>query len=250
MPKLISKVSLMKLILRNLNGKVALNQDETKIADGSHDNSLPRFILQEMSNEAMLHLVEAALSIEEADHDDDSVSSSESETDLFDNFQQQADEQVKGQDENFEATPAHEFLHDLSGALNKFTDKENELDKAITYHFSRGKARYESDNETGALLSMRKVERLQEEHARLVEVIQYLGTLEVQTVMQLCRRALYASNNVDQFPNFSKRVDEILQGQEAAKPQQDNSTNAQDRASRLLVKLEKMTVSSRCGSKC
>jgi len=50
----------------------------------------------------------------------------------------------------------------------------------LRIHLDKGKARLDGDNETGAVLSMRRVQKMRLEQHRLLEAIGYLRNLEVE----------------------------------------------------------------------
>ena len=71
---------------------------------------------------------------------------------------------------------------DVGEALASYTRKEDEVQKAHEHHLERAKARYESGNSAGGVISMRKVKRLEGQDSNLNQAVQLLALRKVALV--------------------------------------------------------------------
>ena len=71
---------------------------------------------------------------------------------------------------------------DVGQALASYTRKEDEVQKAHEHHLERAKARYESGNSAGGVISMRKVKRLEGQDSNLNQAVQLLALRKVALV--------------------------------------------------------------------
>ena len=102
---------------------------------------------------------------------------------------------------------SEELLYFIKGLVYKFEQQDEELSKALSFHFDRARGRFESRNSTGAALSMRKLKHVQAEyqHAkiafeyfaeRVLEMDQFLIATKKATITSLTDHAngeLYSS---------------------------------------------------------
>jgi hypothetical protein len=94
-----------------------------------------------------------------------------------------------------------EVLQGIREAMNTRSEQERELSVAIEIHMDRAKARYQSVNSTGAVLSMRKIKRLQTEKKGVSEAIEYLGLHEVQLLKHINKATTVSSLNESSSSN-------------------------------------------------
>merc|ERR1712150_60459 len=73
-------------------------------------------------------------------------------------------------------------MGDLRKSRDTHAQEENEVNEAIQLHMDRAKARYACQNQTGAILSMRKVKTLQAQQAQLIQVLKFLSIREIDLV--------------------------------------------------------------------
>lgn len=78
-----------------------------------------------------------------------------------------------------------QFQANLRPTLVAFQEQEIKLSRdAIPFHIDRARARYHCGNISGAMLSIRKVEQLQAQHERVVQVLDYLQDLATHALTQ------------------------------------------------------------------
>ena len=89
---------------------------------------------------------------------------------------------------------SQDVLHRIQDSIVRYIRHETDLRKSKLVHLDRAKARYHSANQTGAVLSMKRMKRLLREQTRVLYVIGYLRTLETE-LLQLIGTTTTTNNN-------------------------------------------------------
>uniref|UniRef100_A0A7S2YNP9 Uncharacterized protein n=1 Tax=Entomoneis paludosa TaxID=265537 RepID=A0A7S2YNP9_9STRA len=131
------------------------------------------------------------------------------------------------QDENKTA------LHKIHKAIEDLTAQERNARKSTRTHVDKAKARFDCENQRGAIMSMRKCHKLQAEQAKILEAIGYLRTLEAELeshvllASKICndpvlgRRSSLACKGMSKFTSFESKVQRILSCDQIREPEDE-----------------------------
>eukprot|EP00522_Entomoneis_paludosa_P008817 CAMPEP_0172449572 /NCGR_PEP_ID=MMETSP1065-20121228/8253_1 /TAXON_ID=265537 /ORGANISM="Amphiprora paludosa, Strain CCMP125" /LENGTH=275 /DNA_ID=CAMNT_0013201275 /DNA_START=26 /DNA_END=853 /DNA_ORIENTATION=- len=89
---------------------------------------------------------------------------------------------------------AEELQRELQGAFDSYTEKEQTVSKAKVFHMDRARGRFEGRNQTGAILSMRKLMQIEKEYEHVNDSLQYFSfrKLELDRFLMQIRATLKA----------------------------------------------------------
>mmetsp|Transcript_807 Transcript_807/g.1935 ORF Transcript_807/g.1935 Transcript_807/m.1935 type:complete len:219 (-) Transcript_807:79-735(-) len=100
-----------------------------------------------------------------------------------------------------------EALQSIRQAIEALTEQQQDVCKGAMEHLDKAKARFDSHNDKGAILSMRRVHKLQAEQTKFLQASGYLRTLESELEAKSTRGRRHPS---PKYTRFSKHVDHIL----------------------------------------
>eukprot|EP00527_Entomoneis_sp_CCMP2396_P003483 CAMPEP_0198148780 /NCGR_PEP_ID=MMETSP1443-20131203/43256_1 /TAXON_ID=186043 /ORGANISM="Entomoneis sp., Strain CCMP2396" /LENGTH=211 /DNA_ID=CAMNT_0043813579 /DNA_START=204 /DNA_END=835 /DNA_ORIENTATION=+ len=116
------------------------------------------------------------------------------------------------------------LIRRIDEAMDELKKSEKDLQENVRVHYAKAEARFDNCNQRGAIISMHKVHKLQNEEAAILFTIGELRTLEIEVeaeiwedwkmapgkFLKLSRKFSYAGASIPSVKEYERRLEMIM----------------------------------------